>query len=82
MAALAPGFGVHPYLLIFPTAIAASCAFMLPVATPPNAMVFATGHVTIPQMCKAGFWLNIVGIVLVTLLAMLLLGPALGVELF
>ncbi len=82
MAALAPGLGVHPYLLAFPTAIAASCAFMLPVATPPNAIVFASGHVTIPQMCKAGFWLNIIGIVLITLLAMLVLGPALGVDLF
>ena len=40
LAALAPGLGVHPYLLIFPAAIAASCAFMLPVATPPNAIVF------------------------------------------
>lgn len=82
MAALAPGLNVHPYLLAFPTAIAASCAFMLPVATPPNAIVFASGHVTIAQMCKAGFWLNIIGIVLVTLLTMLVLGPALGVDLF
>ena len=82
MAALAPGFGVHPYLLIFPTCIAASCAFMLPVATPPNAMVFATGHVTIPQMCKAGIWLNIIGIVLIVVLTMTLIGPALGVKLY
>ncbi len=82
MAALAPGLHVHPYLLIFPTAMAASCAFMLPVATPPNAMVFATGHVTIPQMCKAGLWLNIIGILLITLLTMTLLGPAMGVTLW
>ena len=82
MAALAPGLGVHPYLLVFPTAIAASCAFMLPVATPPNAIVFASGHVTIPQMCKAGIWLNIIGVLLVTLLTMIVLGPVLGVELY
>ena len=77
LAALGPGLGVHPYLLIFPAAIAASCAFMLPVATPPNAIVFGSGHVSIPQMCKAGLWLNLIGIVLVTLLTMYLLQPAL-----
>ncbi len=80
MAALAPGLGVHPYLLVFPTCLAASCAFMLPVGTPPNAMVFGSGFVTIPQMCKAGFWINIIGIVLITLLSLLLLGPVLGVS--
>jgi len=82
MAAIAPGFGVHPYLLCFITGIGASCSFMLPVGTPPNAMVFATGHVTIPQMCKAGLWLNLIGIVIVSLFTMLLLGPALGIEIF
>ena len=61
-------------------AVAASCAFMLPVATPPNAMVFGSGYVTIPQMCKAGFWLNVIGILLITLLSMLVLGPVLGVR--
>ena len=78
MAALAPGLDVHPYLLVFPTCLAASCAFMLPVGTPPNAMVFGSGYVTIPQMCKAGFWLNVIGILLITLLSMLVLGPVLG----
>jgi sodium-dependent dicarboxylate transporter 2/3/5 len=78
LAALAPGLGVHPYLLIFPAAIAASCAFMLPVATPPNAIIFASGHVTIGQMSKAGLWLNVIGIVLVTALTMLLLEPFLS----
>jgi sodium-dependent dicarboxylate transporter 2/3/5 len=81
LAALAPGLGVHPYLLIFPAALTASCAFMLPVATPPNAIVFGSGAVTIPQMAKAGLWLNLIGIMLVTLLALLLLEPALGVDL-
>jgi sodium-dependent dicarboxylate transporter 2/3/5 len=69
LAALAPGLGVDPYMLIVPATVAASCAFMMPVATPPNAIVFGSGYVTIPQMCKAGFWLNLCGIVLVTLMA-------------
>ncbi|MEX2214358.1 MAG: SLC13 family permease [Phycisphaeraceae bacterium] len=81
VAALAPGLGIHPYALAFPAAIAASCAFMLPVATPPNAIVFGTGYVTIPQMCRAGFWLNLIGILLVMLLTLTLLGPVLGISL-
>jgi sodium-dependent dicarboxylate transporter 2/3/5 len=52
-------------------AISASCAFMLPVATPPNALVFATGHVTVASMIRAGIAMNIISIVLVTLTAWL-----------
>ena len=77
LAAIAPGLGVDPYLLIIPATIAASCAFMMPVATPPNAIVFAAGHVTIPQMCKAGVWLNILGIIVITLLALVIIKPLL-----
>jgi sodium-dependent dicarboxylate transporter 2/3/5 len=73
LAALAPGLDVHPYMLIFPAALAASCAFMMPVATPPNAIVFGSGRVTIPQMCRAGLWLNLIGIALVTLASMLIM---------
>jgi sodium-dependent dicarboxylate transporter 2/3/5 len=69
LAAVSPGLGLPPTLLIIPAAIAASCAFMMPVATPPNAIVFASGQVTIAQMCKAGLWLNLIGIALITLLA-------------
>jgi sodium-dependent dicarboxylate transporter 2/3/5 len=69
LAALAPGLGLEPLLLIVPAAIAASCAFMLPVATPPNAVIFGSGRVGIPEMSRAGFWLNWIGVVLVTALA-------------
>jgi sodium-dependent dicarboxylate transporter 2/3/5 len=66
LAGLAPGLGLDPFLLIIPAAMAASCAFMLPVATPPNAIIFGSGWVSIPQMSRAGFWLNLIGIFLIT----------------
>ena len=69
MAAMAAGMGIHPFLLMIGTATAASCAFMLPVATPPNAVVFSSGYVTIPEMAKAGLALNLISIVLITLAA-------------
>ncbi|MDH3532634.1 MAG: DASS family sodium-coupled anion symporter [Gammaproteobacteria bacterium] len=75
MGAIALQAGLPPLVLTVPITIAASCAFMLPVATPPNAIVFATGHITIPQMVRAGVVLNLIGIVIVTLIA-LYLAPA------
>jgi sodium-dependent dicarboxylate transporter 2/3/5 len=68
LAAVAIGLGQNPLLLVVPAAIAASCAFMLPVATPPNAIVFGSGYVTIPQMARSGCGLNIIG-VLITVVA-------------
>jgi sodium-dependent dicarboxylate transporter 2/3/5 len=75
LAALALELGVSPVTLTVPVALAASCAFMLPVATPPNAIVFGSGRLTIPQMAKAGLVMNLVGIVLLSLVA-LFLAPA------
>ncbi len=77
-AAIADGLGINPLLLVIPTTLAASLAFMMPVSTPPNAIVFASGEITIAQMCKAGLWLNIVGIALVFLLTYLVIIPVLG----
>lgn len=75
---LAPGLGVDPLLLVVPAAVAASCAFMLPVATPPNAVVFGSGRVSLPQMARTGLWLNGIGIVLITGLCYALVIPLLG----
>lgn len=72
LAAVAPGLGIDPLLLILPCAIAASCAFMMPVGTPPNAIVFGTGLITLPRMCKTGVWLNLAAIIVITLLSWLL----------
>jgi solute carrier family 13 (sodium-dependent dicarboxylate transporter), member 2/3/5 len=60
MAAVALVTGVHPYLMMMAATTAASCAFMLPVATPPNAIVFSSGHVTSGQMARAGIALNLI----------------------
>ena len=65
MGALAGALGLPPTLLMVPAAIAASYAFMLPVATPPNAIVFSGGHVTIPQMARAGIWMNLIATLLI-----------------
>ena len=54
-------------MLLIPTAVSASCAFMMPVATPPNAVVFGTGRLTIKEMARAGFWLNLIAIAVITL---------------
>ncbi|MEK3763667.1 MULTISPECIES: SLC13 family permease [unclassified Solibacillus] len=67
MASLAVALGVHPYALMIAAGVAASCAFMLPVATPPNAAVFGSGYIKITDMMKAGFALNIFGVILITL---------------
>ena len=69
LAAIAPSLNVHPYLLVIPASIAASCAFMLPIATPPNAIVFGSGHITSQQMRKTGIWLNLICLAVITLLA-------------
>ena len=73
LAALAPALGLDPLSLVVPAALAASCAFMLPVATPPNAIVFGSGWLRVPDMSRAGLWLNWLGIALITLTAQALL---------
>ena len=80
VAALAVSVGENPFMLVVPAALAASCAFMLPVATPPNAIVFGSRMVTIPEMVRAGIWLNLCGIVVITAFAYTLLIAVFSVE--
>lgn len=67
LAALAQAINMNPFVLMVPMTIASSCAFMLPVATAPNAIVFGSGTLEIKDMVKAGFWLNILSILIVTI---------------
>ena len=64
---------VHPFILMVSATVAASCAFMLPVATPPNAVVFGSGYLKIPDMVRVGIWMNLLSIILLTLFIFLLL---------
>jgi sodium-dependent dicarboxylate transporter 2/3/5 len=67
LAAVAVAIRVNPLLLMVPATLSASCAFMLPVATPPNAIIFGTEQIRVSQMARIGLVLNLVGAVLITL---------------
>jgi sodium-dependent dicarboxylate transporter 2/3/5 len=73
LAPLAVSIDVHPLMLMVGATLAASCAFMLPVATPPNAVVFGSGYLKISDMVKAGIWMNIVSIIFISLFVFFLL---------
>jgi sodium-dependent dicarboxylate transporter 2/3/5 len=70
----------HPFLLMLPATMSASCAFMLPVATPPNAIVFGTGWVTVPRMSRTGLLLNFIGIAVVTAVVLIVATQVFGIE--
>ena len=81
MLVLAEAMQVHPFGLMLATVISASFAFMLPVATPPNAIVFGSRYVTMPQMVTTGFWLNIIGIIVISTFVLLVLPLVWGIDL-
>jgi sodium-dependent dicarboxylate transporter 2/3/5 len=79
LASVAAAVGVNPLLLMVPATFSASCAFMLPVATPPNAIVFGTDMLTVREMARTGVLLNLFGAVVITVVVWLLGGVAFGV---
>jgi sodium-dependent dicarboxylate transporter 2/3/5 len=78
VATLAGTMGTDPVILLVPAVVAATCAFMFPVATPPNAIVFGSGRVTIPQMARAGLLLNFAAILAITAMTYALVGAVFG----
>ena len=81
LASLALALNVHPFVLMVPAAMAANCAFMLPVGTPPNAIIFATGKIKIIEMVRNGFGLNILALILIVAAVYVLLPMMWGVDL-
>ena len=80
MAAVAVQLGLNPMLLLVPTALAANCAYMMPVGTPPNAIVYGSGRIALPDMVRAGVWLNLLLIPIIVII-LFLLGPiVLGIQ--
>jgi sodium-dependent dicarboxylate transporter 2/3/5 len=79
LASVAAGIGRDPRLLVIPAALAASCAFMLPVATPPNAIIYAAEEITIPQMARAGLVLNVAFVALISLITYALVPLVFGI---
>ena len=80
LGAAAVGMRIDPRLIMIPATISDSCAFMLPVATPPNAIIFGSGQVRIKDMFRTGFFMNLMGIVVVLLVSYLIMIPAMGID--
>jgi sodium-dependent dicarboxylate transporter 2/3/5 len=80
LAGAAASSGVHPLMLMIPATLSASCAFMLPIATPPNAIIFGSGQVEMARMVRTGLILNLLGVLLVSLGFTYALAPLLGIE--
>jgi sodium-dependent dicarboxylate transporter 2/3/5 len=81
LAGTAGAMAINPLLLMIPATLSASCAFMLPIATPPNAIVFGSGEVEMRHMIRAGIWLNLIGVMLITSMFYLLSSNLLGIDL-
>lgn len=79
LAPIAVSSGVHPYLLMVAATLAASCGFMMPAGTPPNAIAFGSGYLSIWDMVKTGFWLNLASVIIITLMVYFLVGNLWGI---
>jgi sodium-dependent dicarboxylate transporter 2/3/5 len=80
LARVSQSMGVSPLMLMLPATVSASCAFMMPVATPPNAIVFGSGHVEMGRMVKSGLIINFIGVALVTATFYFVVVPVLGID--
>ena len=80
LAALSVAVGVHPLLLMVPAAMAANCAYMLPVGTPPNAIIFGSGKLSIKEMAKVGVWVNLISAVIIIVVVYFLMPHILGFD--
>ena len=80
LAAVSLQLDIDPRLIMLPAAASASCAFMLPIGTPPNAIVFSSGVLSMSDMARKGFLLNMIGVVLLTLATVFYLVPHLGLS--
>lgn len=78
LAPIAVSAGIHPFFLMVAATLAASCGFMMPAGTPPNAIAFGSGYLSIWDMIKNGFWINVLAIIIITLLVHFVLGPLWG----
>jgi solute carrier family 13 (sodium-dependent dicarboxylate transporter), member 2/3/5 len=81
LAGASVSLGIDPRLIMIPATISTSCAFMLPIATPPNAIVFGSGQIRMGQMVRYGFVLNLLGVVFITAATFLFFVPQLGISL-
>jgi sodium-dependent dicarboxylate transporter 2/3/5 len=80
LASVAVAMEINPLLLMIPATLSASCAFMMPVATPPNAIVFGSGRISVAEMVRVGFFLNLIGIAMITLFVYTIGAMVLGIE--
>ncbi len=80
LATIAVSAGLHPFMLMVAATLAASCGFMMPAGTPPNAIVFGSGHVKIWDMVKTGFFLNLISIILITIVVYFFLEALWGIS--
>jgi len=80
LSPVALSFDMHPFLIMIAVTLSASCAFMLPVATPPNAIVFGSGYLKVSDMVKKGFLMNIISIIFITLAVYYFMPIAFGLE--
>ena len=80
LASMAIAAKVNPLIIMIPAAIACSCAFMMPAATGPNTVVLASERISVSQMVRCGFWLNLITLVLLTVLLYFVILPWLGIE--